>query len=283
MPLWINIVSAWAALILSFFLIVIWALRLIYKKRKIPVIYKMNRWLRRHHKLIGILLIITGTVHGLFSSDALIGFNFGTATWVVSILLGFNWMLRYRIKKTWMTYHRILTVVFMALVVIHIVNIGGFILDDMMAGRIKPPGQQTDTEEIDVPKMDIDNATAMPTPEPTAVVPVVTPVPAPSATPEDTTQNTAPVYIDGTYTGTGTGFGPGLVVEVVIEGGKIIRVTVVDHNEQNKKFWGYAVEAIPAAIVDAQSTDVDSISGATYTSEGIKEAVDDALNDASAE
>ena len=285
MTLWTNIIFAWIALILTFLLVVIWALRLFCRKKKIKPLMAVNRWLRRHHKLIGLLLIGAGAVHGLLSSDALFSLNIGTVTWIISILLGLNWLLRKKMKKAWMAVHRLLTAAFAVLLVIHILNVGGFILDDMIAGRITPPADETQTEvasteEEALPddthhkrerqgKSEDDDA--------------VTEGEDTSSETQTTGTNETTVYIDGTYQGTGTGFSPGLVVEVVIEDGQIASVTVIDHNEQNERYWGYPVEAIPEAIVDAQSTDVDSISGATRTSEGIKEAVDDALSQALAE
>jgi len=277
MTLWINIVFAWIALILAFFSVVIWVLRLITKKKKIQPVSRANRWLRRHHKLIGILLIGAGVIHGLFSSDKLFSVNLGTAVWVVSILLGLSWIFRKKLKKAWMSIHRLLTVAFVALLVIHIVSVGGFILDDMIVGRITPPPAQTQTEQTAAPTETAASAPdaaaeATPTQVPDAVE---TTTEAPPPAPADPPSTGG--YIDGTYLGTGTGFGPGLVVEVVIEDGMITRITVVDHNERNQRYWGYPVEQIPKDIIAAQSTDVDNITGATMTCDGIKEAVDDAL------
>ena len=276
MTLWINIVFAWIALVLTFFSVIIWVLRLAGKKKKIPLLSAVNRWLRRRHKLIGILLIAAGAVHGLFSSDALFSLNLGTVTWIVSILLGINWLFYKKLKKTWMTLHRLLTVAFVALLVIHILDVGGFILDDMIAGRITASDavvQQTEQEPSVSASEDAHAATSSGDSETAQTASL-----APETTASQTTGSL--VYIDGTYQGTGTGFRPGLVVEVVIQDGKIASVTVVDHNEHNQRYWGYPVVAIPEAIVAAQSTDVDSISGATMTSEGIKEAVGDALSQA---
>lgn len=279
MTLWINIIFAWVALILSFLLIVIWGLRLIYKNKKIKWIFRINRTLRKHHRLIGILLIAVSLIHGFFSSDDLLSLNLGTAAWVVSILLGLSWLLRKKLhlKMVWMHIHRILTVLFAALVVIHIVHVGGFILDDMIAGKISEPSVY-EAETIKLNEA---------TPEPTIIAPTQVPqTPSPTAAKNQTVTAATPspsatahtgAYIDGKYTGVADGFGPDLTVEVVIKGSRIESVTVIDHNEHNKRYWGLPVEQIPIDIVEAQSTDVDSISGATMTSEGIKKAVDNAL------
>ncbi len=81
---------------------------------------------------------------------------------------------------------------------------------------------------------------------------------------------------DGTYTGTGEGFGGDVVVEVTVEEGKIANVEVVE-NDETPDFASEALETVPAAIVEKNSTDVDGHSGATMTSNAIKEAVNNAL------
>ena len=81
---------------------------------------------------------------------------------------------------------------------------------------------------------------------------------------------------DGTYTGTGTGFGGDIVVEVTVSGNQITDITVVEHSE-SPGFWENAETAIPEAIIDAQDYDVDAISGATMSSNGIMNAVFDAI------
>lgn len=81
---------------------------------------------------------------------------------------------------------------------------------------------------------------------------------------------------DGTYTGTADGFGGDLTVEVTVEEGKIANVDVVEQSE-TEDIAGDALANIPAAIVEKNSTDVDAESGATVTSDAIKEAVENAL------
>lgn len=86
-------------------------------------------------------------------------------------------------------------------------------------------------------------------------------------------------YKDGTYKGQANGYAADMEVEVKISSGKITNVEVVSHNE-TPGFYEKAFEEVPASIVEKQSTDVDTISGATYSSVGIINAVNDALSDA---
>lgn len=86
-------------------------------------------------------------------------------------------------------------------------------------------------------------------------------------------------YKDGTYTGIGNGYRPGLEVEVTVKNNKITDIKIGSNNE-TPRYASRPFNTIPQEIIAAQSTDVDTISGATRTSRGIIMAVEDALNDA---
>lgn len=81
---------------------------------------------------------------------------------------------------------------------------------------------------------------------------------------------------DGTYAGTATGHNAPLDVEVTVEGGEIIDVRVLSH-EETDGLADPALEGIPAAMVDNNTTAVEVVSGATITSEAIMTAVNTAL------
>ncbi len=85
-----------------------------------------------------------------------------------------------------------------------------------------------------------------------------------------------PSYKDGTHEGTGKGFGGDIKVEVEVKDGEIVNVEILDHGE-TPNISDAAIEEIPKAIVEAQDTEVDTVSGATTTSKGIIKAVEDAL------
>ena len=84
---------------------------------------------------------------------------------------------------------------------------------------------------------------------------------------------------DGVYVGQGKGFGGNIEVTVTIEGGKITAVEPGAHQETAGISDG-AFAQLPQAIIDAQSAEVDGVSGCTFSSDGIKAAVQDALNQA---
>ncbi len=79
-----------------------------------------------------------------------------------------------------------------------------------------------------------------------------------------------------TFTGTGAGRNGDVNVEVVADASHIYSIEVTSH-EETEGIGSVAVEKLPAAIIAAQSLDVDDVSGATITSAAIKEAVGAAL------
>ena len=88
----------------------------------------------------------------------------------------------------------------------------------------------------------------------------------------------ASAYADGTYYGTGTGFSGALTVEVVISGGKISSIQIIDTSDGDS--YIQSASGLISNIIATQSTNVDTVSGATYSSVGIIEAVRNALSQA---
>lgn len=85
-------------------------------------------------------------------------------------------------------------------------------------------------------------------------------------------------YKDGTYYGSGTGFAGKITVKVVIENGRIASITIMDTKDGDS--FIKSASGVIKSIIDGQSTNVDVVSGATYSSSGIIEAVRDALKQA---
>ncbi len=83
------------------------------------------------------------------------------------------------------------------------------------------------------------------------------------------------VYADGDFTGTGEGFEGDIKVKVSLQGGKIRSVTIVSAEDDDPYFSKAC--ALMDRIVKKNGTDVDIISGASYSSRGILAAVNDAL------
>ena len=97
---------------------------------------------------------------------------------------------------------------------------------------------------------------------------------------EDTaTTDSDNVYKDGTYTGEAEGYGGTIQVEVTLTGDEITSINVVSAPGEDSAYLSQA-ESVIDSILSAQSTDVDTVSGATFSSTGILNAVDAALGKA---
>ncbi|MGI6192800.1 MAG: FAD-dependent oxidoreductase [Christensenellales bacterium] len=96
------------------------------------------------------------------------------------------------------------------------------------------------------------------------------------ATPSPAPATPTGKYTDGTYTGSAYGMNGEVPVTVVVENGMIVSVTVGEHSE-TPGIGTAAAEQLPEAIIAAQSADVDTVSGATITSNAILKAVKIAL------
>ncbi|MFT5873631.1 MAG: NosR/NirI family nitrous oxide reductase transcriptional regulator [Clostridium sp.] len=103
---------------------------------------------------------------------------------------------------------------------------------------------------------------------------------ATSTTVSTSINSTSQKYTDGTYTGTGTGFRGGTTeISVTINGNEITNVETVSHQD-TQRFYERVESGIISEIISAQSTTVDTVSGATYSCEGIISAAQDALTQA---
>ena len=85
---------------------------------------------------------------------------------------------------------------------------------------------------------------------------------------------------DGTYEGTGTGFRGEMTVSVTILEGIITDIQIESTNDDSK-YIDRAANQIISDMIVGQTADVDSVSGATYSSNGLIEAVSNALSNAS--
>lgn len=88
----------------------------------------------------------------------------------------------------------------------------------------------------------------------------------------------ASAYKDGTYYGTGKGFAGTMKVKVDISGGKIASISIVSTKDGDS--YVKSASSLLDTIVEKQSTNVDTVSGATFSSRGIISAVRSALSQA---
>ena len=103
-----------------------------------------------------------------------------------------------------------------------------------------------------------------------------------SSAPASNSDSANQPYKDGTYQGSGTGFrGATTTVSVVVSGGKIDSISI-DSSGDDRRFINRAYSTVSQEIISSQSAEVDAVSGATFSSNGIMQAVADALRNAAA-
>lgn len=102
-------------------------------------------------------------------------------------------------------------------------------------------------------------------------------------TKKDTTEKVSGTYKDGVYEGTGKGFRGNITVSVRIKQGKIVEIKLVKNEKDDAAYFNRAWAEVPYSIIAMQTANtdqVDAVSGATYSSNGIMEAVRNALKKA---
>ena len=84
---------------------------------------------------------------------------------------------------------------------------------------------------------------------------------------------------DGIYEGSAYGFGDLITVSVTLKDGKMTDISVLSADGEDKPYYKQAVSVLNE-MLNAQSTEVDTVSGATLTADGLIDAVADALRKA---
>lgn len=86
-------------------------------------------------------------------------------------------------------------------------------------------------------------------------------------------------YQSGSFEGAGDGYGGPIIVSVSLEYDILTDIKVISHDWEDASYFSYA-EGIVSRVLEEQSTQIDVVSGATLSSEGILAAIDNALEEA---
>lgn len=87
---------------------------------------------------------------------------------------------------------------------------------------------------------------------------------------------TGPYATDGVFTGAAQGYGGEVTMQVTVENGWIADVEILDASHEDQAWLDMAI-VLPDRILEAQTPNVDVVSGATFTSTGIINGVTEAL------
>lgn len=253
---------------------------------------KANRIFHKLHLPLGLLGLLLGLLHGLLAGNVpggkvlwgtmLLTVNWGSACFLLMILLGMSYLLRRQLKKAFMPVHRVLTVLLLAALLLHVVDVGVHVLDraSVPAAEESPAVTSAVTVQPEI-SAEASNLEAELSNEEESIEPeeksaVETPIPVAEVMPQVTFSGA--VLADGVYQGSGQGYQSTITVEVTVEQGRVTNITVLEQND-TPNFYAYA-ETIPDTVVEEQSLQVDAVTGATYSSAGLLNAIEDALSGA---
>jgi uncharacterized protein with FMN-binding domain len=243
---------------------------------------KLNRFFHNIHIPFGVILLISGLLHGILAGNmagteiadiqlapVLFTLNWGTACYVAALLLALTYAFRKSLKKAWMPLHRILTAALITLLVLHMCNMGIQLFDRLS-------GSDTQTAQTEYAAETSDASTGTNT--------SVSADTSSDASGSGTTQSSSVVEFsgavlnDGTYEGSADGYSGTTTVSVTVSGGQVTAIDVVSESD-SPQFFSRA-ESLLDDIINGQTLEVDTVSGATFSSAGLINAVYDALNGA---
>lgn len=102
----------------------------IYLLRVIGKQYKSNHWvnrwnrnLRKCHKFLSVLLVAVTLIHGITSFTGVFKLTWGIISWIMLLLLGLSYCLKRKLGGNWIKLHRVLTLVFLVLLLLHLVEL----------------------------------------------------------------------------------------------------------------------------------------------------------------
>lgn len=124
--MFISEIFAWFAVIFTILLAMKYIVRISRNR-------KLNRLFSKSHKCFGILMLITGFLHGILAGNekktnlydiqwmsSFFTLNLGTACFFLAFFLLLTYMFRKKLKKRWMLLHRLLTLILLILIIFHV-------------------------------------------------------------------------------------------------------------------------------------------------------------------
>lgn len=298
----ISLILAWAAVVCAVFA----ALKFV---ARISGNRSLNRFFHRCHIPFGVLLLVIGILHGILAGNpswatlsdfqpaaVLFTLNWGTGLIIIAILLALTYVFRKQLKKYWMPAHRALTVLLILFLALHLLDVG-----IQLPGRLlnSSSSSASVTEQIDnssdtaadSSSSDSQTASSGTSDSSAAASDSGSSSTDSSSTDSSTTDSSSAgsssgsvvtfsgaVLKDGTYQGSADGYEGTISVTVTVSGGAVTDVTV-DSESDSPQYFDRA-QSVLDDIVNGQTLEVDTVSGATFSSAGLINAVADALQNA---
>lgn len=85
--------------------------------------------------------------------------------------------------------------------------------------------------------------------------------------------------VSGDFSSTAVGYGGDVTVTITMDNGKLSNVAI-EGKDETPAVGGAAIDTLKQQILDAGSAEIDGVSGATFTSNAVKEAAEAAFAEA---
>lgn len=263
----ISLILAWIAVILTIMTVLRYIARISRNK-------KLNAFFHKVHIPFGTLLIIVGGIHGILAGNpasatlanfepasVLFTLNWGTVCYVFTLILALTYLLRKKMKHKWMIVHRIATVLMIVLLVLHIYDVG-IRLPKRLFGDSRHAAAVTESSSVSNNSQQTSGQAKI--------------------TSSDTSANivtfSGAQLKDGIYQGAADGYKGTITVSVTVKNGQVTAIDVVSKSDTDRYFD--EAKSLLNKIIGQQSLQVDAVSGATFSSAGLINAVYHALQNA---
>ncbi|MEE8706098.1 MAG: FMN-binding protein [Oscillospiraceae bacterium] len=267
----ISLILAWIAVILTIMTVLRYIARISRNK-------KLNTFFHKIHIPFGTLLIIVGGIHGILAGNpasatlanfepasVLFTFNWGTVCYVLTLILALTYLLRKKMKRKWMIAHRIATVAMIVLLVLHIYDVG-IRLPKRLFGNSQHAPAVTESSRVSSNSEQTNEQTSEQA----------------KTTSSDTSANivtfSGAQLKDGVYQGTADGYKGTITVSVTVKNGQVTAIDVISKSDTDRYFD--EAKSLLDKIIGQQSLQVDAVTGATFSSAGLINAVYSALQNA---
>jgi uncharacterized protein with FMN-binding domain len=263
----ISLILAWVAVILTVMTVLRYIARISGNK-------KLNVFFHKVHIPFGTLLIIIGGIHGILAGNpafatladfepapVLFTFNWGTACYVLALILALTYLLRKKMKRKWMIAHRIVTAAMIVFLVLHVYDVGIRLPKRLFQSNQHAPAVTESSRVSNNSEQTSGQA---------------------KITSSDTSANivtfSGAQLKDGIYEGTADGYKGTITVSVTVKNGQVTAIDVVSKSDTDRYFD--QAKSLLEKIIGKQSLQVDAVSGATFSSAGLINAVYSALQNA---
>lgn len=278
----LSIITAWCAVILSLICAAKIFIRVMAQKGGTKA-KAFNKSARKSHIYIGILAVVFALIHSVLAGNPawatpldfefaplLFNLNTGTFSLILLLLLLISWIFRKALKRSFFPIHRFLTAALISALICHLIVQGITIFNVLLKDNDNITSSMYSDSADESSKSNDSSSESK------------TDIIVSQSETQSIVQNTqfaGATLKDGTYEGSGTGYRGTVTVSVIVKDGAVTKITALSYRDDSQ-YFSRALSGITGQIIKDQDLSADAVTGATYSSNGIISAVENALKNA---